>query len=191
MTESNTNSDGIIIEEISKINNINPRINRVLSMLLDHFIMCLLIVPLGILIGVLAFQFGQNFNKLTGIGLFSIPMFVYFNKDFLRAKSLAKRLMGYQIIDVKTNKPANELQCFIRNLTIIVWPIEVVVGLINPKRRVGDFIANTKVINSKKEKPKTVWSDLKNVKLKVNFIGIIIIGGFYFYGLSLIFPGMN
>jgi len=27
--------------------------------------------------------------------------------------------------------------------------------------------------------------------LKTNFIGILIIGGIYFYGLSLLLPGMN
>ncbi|MCF6222791.1 MAG: hypothetical protein L3J34_03580 [Flavobacteriaceae bacterium] len=110
----------------------------------------------------------------------------------MKAKSPAKRILGYQVIDRKTEKPASELQCFIRNLTIAVaWPLEVVVGYVNPERRIGDFIANTKVVVSEKEKLKTLWTDLKNKKLKLNLIGILIIGGIYFYGLSLIFPNMN
>jgi len=131
-----------------------------------------------------------------GIGTFSVifffMMFIYLNKDFFNAKSPAKRVLGYQVINRKTEKPASELQCFVRNLTIAVaWPLEVIVGLINPERRIGDFLANTKVVVSEKEKLKTIWTDLKSKTLKLNLIGIIIIGVIYFYGLSLLMPNMN
>jgi len=192
MTETNNNNDGIIVGEISKVANNNPRINRILSMLLDHFIMCLLIVPLGFLIFGLGALMKDNLNNGIGMVLVFLPFFVYLNKDFFNAKSPAKRILGFQVIDRKTNNPANELQCFVRNLTICVaWPLEVIVGLINPERRIGDFLANTKVITSEKQKFKSIFSDLKNTKLKMNFIGILIIGGIYFYGLSLLLPGMN
>ncbi|TGV00219.1 RDD family protein [Flavivirga rizhaonensis] len=192
MTETNNNNDGIIAEEISKVANNKPRINRILSMFLDHCIMCLLIVPLGFLIFGLGALMKDNLNNGIGIVLVFIPFFIYLNKDFFNAKSPAKRILGFQVIDRKTNNPANELQCFVRNLTIcIAWPLEVIVGLINPERRIGDFLANTKVITSEKEKFKSIWTDLKNTKLKMNFIGILIIGGIYFYGLSLLLPGMN
>ncbi|KAA5827382.1 RDD family protein [Algibacter amylolyticus] len=192
MTETNNNNDGIIVGEISKIANSNPRINRVLSMLLDHFIMCLLIVPLGFLIFGLGALMKDNLNNGIGMVLVFLPFFVYLNKDFFNAKSPAKRILGFQVIDRKTNNPANELQCFVRNLTICVaWPLEVIVGLINPERRIGDFLANTKVITSEKQKLKSIFTDLKNTNLKINFIGILIIGGIYFYGLSLLLPSMN
>ncbi len=186
-----TEYKGILHKEVNKLAGISPRFHRISSMLLDHFIMCFLIVPLGILIFIVVAQFEQNLSKLSGIGLFSIPMFIYINKDLLRGKSPAKRIMGYQIVDIKTNQPASEFQCFIRNLTLIGWPIEVIVGLINPQRRIGDFLANTKVIISDKEKLKSIWHDLKKVELKANFIGILIVGGLYFYGLTWVFPGMN
>jgi uncharacterized RDD family membrane protein YckC len=175
---------GLLYEEISKIPHSNPRVHRILSMLLDHFIMCFLTIPLGIIVSVIVFKFELAHTKSIGMILFSIPMFIYMNKDFLMAKSPAKRIMGYQIIDIKTSKPASEFQCFVRNLTIIGWPIEVIVGLINPQRRLGDFLANTKVITSDKEKLKSMWNDLKNIKMKINFIGIFILGGLFFYGLS-------
>ncbi|WP_299001032.1 RDD family protein [uncultured Tenacibaculum sp.] len=175
---------GLLYEEIGKIPHSNPRVRRILSMLLDHLIICLSIVPLVIIISEVVSQFEQGFYKLIGNGLFFILLFIYMNKDLLRGKSPAKRIMGYQIIDIKTNKPASEFQCFVRNLTIIGWPIEVIAGLINPQRRLGDFLANTKVITSDKEKLKSMWNDLKNIKVKINFIGILILGGLFFYGLS-------
>lgn len=192
MTETNNNNDGIIVGEISKVANSNPRVKRILSMFLDHCIMCLLIVPLGFLIFGLGALMKNNLNNGIGMVLVFLPFFIYLNKDFFNAKSPAKRILGFQVIDRKTNNPANEFQCFVRNLTICVaWPLEVIVGLINPERRIGDLLANTKVIVSEKQKFKSIWTDFKNKKLKINFIGILIIGGIYFYGLSLLLPGMN
>jgi len=192
MTDTNNNNNGIIVEEISKVANTSPRIIRILSMFLDHCIMCLLIVPLGFLIFGIGVLMKDNLNNGIGMVLVFIPFFVYLNKDFFNAKSPAKRLLGFQVIDRKTNTPANEMKCFIRNLTICVaWPLEVIIGLINPERRIGDFLANTKVIPSEKEKFKSIWIDLKNTKLKIKFIGILIIAVLYFYGLSQLIFGMN
>lgn len=79
-----------------------------------------------------------------------------------------------------------------RNLTICVaWPLEVIVGLINLERQIANFLVNPKVITSEKEKFKSIWIDLKNTKLKMNSIEILIIGRIYFYGLSLLLAGMN
>lgn len=132
-------------------------------------------------------KFGLKINDGMGFFVFFLLVFVYLNKDFFKGKSPAKRILGFQVINRKTEKPATELQCFVRNLTICVaWPLEVVVGFINPDRRIGDFIANTKVVESEKEKLKSIWTDLKSTTLKLNFIGILIIGGLYFYGLSFL-----
>lgn len=192
MTETNNNNDGIIVSEISKVANSNPRINRILSMLLDHFIMTFVIVPPMIILMILESNGILEIRNGTFSVIFFFMMFIYLNKDFFNAKSPAKRILGYQIINQKTKKPASELQCFVRNLTIAVaWPLEVIVGLINPERRIGDFLANTKVVASEKEKLKTIWTDLQGKTLKINLIRIIIIGIVYFYGLSLLMPNIN
>lgn len=73
----------------------------------------------------------------------------------------------------------------------IAWPLEVIVGYINPERRVGDFIANTKVVTSEKEKLKLILTELKNIKLKSNFLFILITGVIYFYVLSFMIPNVN
>ena len=173
-----------INKQLPKFKNSNPRIQRVLSMLLDHAIWSFTVLPIGMIIFGIIFQFEEYLNQTFGIVIISIPMFIYLNKDFFRGKSGGKRILGYQVINLKTNKPASEFQCFIRNLTIPVWPIEVLVGLINPERRIGDFIANTKVIQSEKEKINSIWFDLKNVKFKLNIIWILIVSAIYFYGIG-------
>jgi len=187
-----TEYKGILHKEVNRLSNVNPRFHRISSMLLDHIIMCLLVVPMAILIFIIVMNFEDKLNKEFGIALIFVPFFIYLNKDFFKSKSPAKRILGYQVLDKKTNNPANELQCFVRNLTICVaWPLEVIVSLINPERRIGDFLANTKVVSAEKEKLKSIWSDLKNMTIKINYIGILIIGGIYFYGLSLIWPNLN
>lgn len=192
MDKTENNSKGILLNEISKISNINPRFHRISSMLLDHIIMTIVIVLPTILIIILVGNDILKFdNQISSIIFFSM-MFIYVNKDFINAKSPAKRVLGYQVINQNTEKPATELQCFIRNLTIAVaWPLEVIVGYINPERRIGDFIANTKVIPAEKEKLKSILTDLKNIKPKLSFLIILIVGVIYFYGLSLIMPSMN
>lgn len=183
---------GIGHKEINKLGNINPRFRRISSMLLDHIIMTIVIVPLwGLIIILVISDFLKFNNQILGYAFLSL-FFIYLNKDFFNAKSPAKRILGYQVINQKNGKPATELQCFIRNLTLcIAWPLEVIVGLINSERRIGDFIANTKVVLSEKEKLKTIWVELKKTTLKLNFIGILIIGGIYFYGISLLIANMN
>lgn len=175
----------------NKLSSINSRFHRISSMLLDHFIMTFIIVPPMIILSILKVNGILKIDNGTLSVIFFFMMFIYINKDFFNAKSPAKRILGYQVINRKTEKPATELQCFVRNLTIAVaWPLEVVVGLINPERRIGDFLANTKVTLSEKEKLKTIWTDIKSKTLKLNFIGILIIGLIYFYGLSLLMPKM-
>ncbi|WP_420572469.1 RDD family protein [Kordia sp.] len=187
----NTKNDfnGVIIDETSKLVQTYSKSHRIYSMLLDHFLMSFLIVPPVIVIIFLIKHLTLLTNDSFSTIIFFSLIFIYINKDFFNAKSPAKRLLGYQVIDCKTEKPASAFQCFIRNLTImILWPIEVIVTYINPSRRIGDFIANTKVVSTKKEKLMSLWIDLKGTKLKREFIYILLLGAVYFYSIYLIFP---
>jgi hypothetical protein len=74
-----------------------------------------------------------------------IAFSLYFNKDVYSGRSIAKRLLKLQVVDIKTDMPANPIKCLIRNLTLVIWPIEVIVALINNERRIGDFIAGTRL----------------------------------------------
>ncbi|WP_421919821.1 RDD family protein [Marinifilum sp.] len=168
--------------------NENLRIRRIVSMLLDHFIMCMIIVPPMIMLATTGEGKTEGLDNKYGVFIFYFFIFIYLNKDFFQGKSIAKRILGYQIVDRKRCVTANEFQCFIRNLTIcIAWPLEVIISLFNPQRRIGDFLANTMVIKTEKQKIKLIITDIKTAKLKLNYIGIILIAIVYFYGLNLLF----
>ena len=166
--------------------NRGPRFHRIMCMLLDHFIMCLIVVPISILLFALLI-----YLDIQPQFIFFFILFFYYNKDFYRGKSPAKRLMGYQVINNKNGTPATEIQCFVRNLTIIVWPIEVIVAFAFPKRRIGDLLANTKVVRSEKEELTILWNEIKSTKFKSSFVIILAIGIFYAYGLSFLMPPFN
>ncbi|AXG70274.1 RDD family protein [Kordia sp. SMS9] len=177
---------GIFIREISKITTTNFKLRRIQSMFLDHIIMSLiLITPTVIFIFFGDFKSFDFINKHSTI-IFSVLIFLCMNKDFLKAQSAAKRLLGYQVIDCKTKQPASELQCFLRNMSMIIWPLEVGIAYLNPSRRLGDIIANTEIISVDKEELSTIWKEIKQLRFTVEFVYILIIAIVYFYVLSFI-----
>lgn len=107
MTGTEDNSKRILVNEISKISNINGRFHRISSMLLDHIIMTIVIVPPMMLIILASNAIFKFDNRILSRVFFSM-VFIYVNKDFFNAKSPAKRILGYQVINRKTEKPATE-----------------------------------------------------------------------------------
>lgn len=95
---------------------------------------------------------------------FSIMLIGLLNKDFFNGQSVIKRILGYQIIDLKTVQPASRLKCMVRNMTAPLWPLEAVFILINPKRRLGDFIAGTQVVEVTPTDPQAILDEIKLAK---------------------------
>ena len=129
---------------------------RIAAMLIDHFIMTFIIVLATLVFGSLSFGiyklWGQTNNNLSGyFPIFLAPLVflifsIYLNKDGIQGKSPAKRILGLIVVDMKTEKVASPVKAVIRNITLLFWPIEVIFVFISPERRLGDFIAGTKVI---------------------------------------------
>ena len=94
--------------------------------------------------------------------IFGIITFVLLNKDFYNARSVAKRIYGYQIFDSQTKAVASPIQCMIRNVTMIIWPVEAVWVLFTPNRRLGDVIAGTIIIDQPPEPPESILADMEN-----------------------------
>ncbi|MCL6220516.1 RDD family protein [Zunongwangia pacifica] len=121
---------------------------------ISHFIMTFDIgIITLVLIGIGYLIIGNPSDSNLPEWLVVIPIFLgsmifsaYFNKDAIKGKSPAKRILGLIIVDNKTGEIANPIKSVIRNITLVFWPIEVIFSLISPNRRIGDFIAGTKVI---------------------------------------------
>lgn len=105
---------------------------------------------------------------------------LYFNKDVIQGRSIAKRALNQEVVNIKNNDVASPLKCLVRNLTIVLWPIEVIVVLISPSRRIGDLIAGTRV---------DFVSGERDSKPKINFTRValsILLGFIMLYGSSFL-----
>ena len=167
---------------------------RLASMLLDHFIMTFGIVIIAIiLIGIGYLIVGNPSDSDLPEWFVIIPIFlglmifsIYFNKDAIKGKSPAKRILGLVIIDNKTGEVANPIKSVIRNITLVFWPIEVIYSLFSPERRIGDYIAGTKVVSDNK----TLKTELKVGQIIVSLIiGIIFM--FLIMALQFGIQGIN
>lgn len=107
----------------------------------------LFIIP--IIIEIFTFQDDdvEHINDIIINVLFSLFFIVYLNKDIYEGQSPMKLIMGYKIINNKTGEHPNEIYCLIRNLTILIWPLEAVFLIVKPSRRIGDYLINSKLIN--------------------------------------------
>ncbi|HLO38933.1 MAG TPA: RDD family protein [Lacibacter sp.] len=128
---------------------------RLGSMLLDHAIMVMLMIPfyIPLLISGLSDAFKVSHSQ-TSTAYFDGPLgyiaifgfSLYFCKDIVNGRSFAKRILKLQLIDNATGKVASPLQCLVRNVLCIIWPVEVIVAMLNTNKRLGDRIAGTKLI---------------------------------------------
>jgi uncharacterized RDD family membrane protein YckC len=110
---------------------------------------------------------------------------LYFCKDIYQGRSIAKRAFKLQLVDARTGMPANSVRCFLRNITSVLWPIEVIVALINNERRLGDFIAGTRLVpfDPNNHQAQVNWSLLVlAILLSVAFTYLAM-----FYPMELIF----
>jgi uncharacterized RDD family membrane protein YckC len=67
-------------------------------------------------------------------------------KDLFGGRSMGKRFFGLAVRDANDlNNTPTKSRLVIKNITLIVWPLEFIYYLINNKR-IGDLIAKTQVI---------------------------------------------
>lgn len=149
-----------------------PFLNRRLRSVIGDFMFTMAIYfPIGILF-MIPIIFLEDYDGIIephiimiwiSIIPYSLFLFLILNKDFFKGRSVAKRLQGYQVVDSNTDTAATEIQCMIRNITLIIWPIEAFFLLISPRRRLGDIIAGTKINDAEKELPESILSDMHDI----------------------------
>lgn len=124
-------------------------------MLLDHFLMCLVAAVYGLPAFISSFAEAvtlprgrvptELWSGIPGyIALFGFSL--YFCKDNFDGRSLAKRTLNLQVVTNSSRLPASPFRCFVRNITVVLWPIEGIIAMINTERRLGDWIAGTRLV---------------------------------------------
>lgn len=160
--------------------------SRFASMFLDHIIMSIAIaiicIPAMFSTFFNAFQMSHEDQDIDMFGgkliYFSLLGFaLYFCKDAIDARSPGKRIFKTQVVNNSDGLPASPIKCLVRNIFCIFWPIELIVTLFSPTRRIGDLVAGTKV---QPFQPGVNYSpDFKKIGLSVILAYAIMLACFY------------
>ena len=114
---------------------------RFLAFIVDAFMSLLLFVPISIILVLLD----------VDVSTTALPWLVWgvlFFKDCFGGRSIGKRLLGYRVVNNKSQEVASPFKCILRNLTYLLGLIDVAFIFYNKGgRRLGDYIANTNVVS--------------------------------------------
>lgn len=130
----------------------SSRKRRIAAFLIDHFVITFLIVTILFLFFGKDLINGDNPGQIIPILLFGlIPGFIfYFGKDSYQGISVGKWIMGIMVRDEENpNKVPPLGRLFLRNLFLIIWPIEFIILATNEqKKRLGDKVAKVIVLKN-------------------------------------------
>lgn len=135
----------------------------------------------------LAFWQGAYFVFALVFWMLSI-IYILFKDAFWNGQSLAKKLFRLRVVDLKTRVKCRWWQSLVRNIVFFVplsMPIELVIAYMNPdRRRIGDFLAGTMVIEAHEEyhpKPKPKNRALEYfLKSIVTLVAAAVIAGLFY-----------
>jgi len=69
-------------------------------------------------------------------------------KDCMNGQSIGKRVMKLQVVDSNTEENISAVRHIVRNLFLPLWYIEILILMISKEKRIGDYVARTKVISN-------------------------------------------
>lgn len=117
------------------------RKDRIMSAVVDVFNASAFGLILSIIISLLSIQDGEV-NWMNDYGYY-LPVIFLVLKDVL-GLSLGKRFNNLKIVRADRAQVKLKDKLF-RNLTLVFYPIEGLFAIINPDRRIGDYLAKTKL----------------------------------------------
>ncbi|MFM7022710.1 MAG: RDD family protein [Flavobacteriales bacterium] len=127
------------------------RKRRIAAFMIDHIMMSgLLVMMIFLIIGPDFMDMGLSdafFMILKIILICMLGMVLYFSKDSIGGVSFGKWVMGIMVRDEKNpEKTPSYGRLFARNLSILIWPAELIIMIVNKdKRRLGDKMVDAGV----------------------------------------------
>ena len=138
---------------------------RIVALAIDLFI--LVIIEMFFLYFTISSRLGLN-SFCYKILVLSLLYSLFFCKDIIGSRSIGKRVMHLRIIGTN-NKPITLKTLVLRNLFVFIGSVEIILCFINSRKRVGDFVMNTKVTDN----PELI-STSKNSYINCIFCFIIV-----------------
>ena len=76
---------------------------------------------------------------------FSLIGYILVIMKDISGKSVGKRLLKIKLVDTSGQQPLGKGSLILRNVSLILWPIEGIIMFFNHGRRVGDLIGGSMV----------------------------------------------
>jgi uncharacterized RDD family membrane protein YckC len=122
--------------------------NRLLAFIIDHIISTVTVIIIFTILSKGSLFLESNNQDIMNMftGTFILGFAYYFLKDVYQGRSIGKRICKVAVRDIKDkNLTPNFWRLVLRNVTIMIWPVELIILLVSG-RRIGDIIASTQVI---------------------------------------------
>lgn len=133
-------------------------------------------------------MFGGMMPMLSVSIIGMIVSYTYFLcKDIFRGRSIGKRSQGLQLVMKKDGGPVSYARMVLRNLTIIIWFVELVVMLVNPKQRLGDMICGTTVVYADQSNRQETDKSKAALTIGIVFIALCLFGFLYYKFFQVFF----
>lgn len=149
-------------------------IKRIKAFVLDYFITAFfvfILTFLGLIVGL-----DKLLETTLPIKYFSVMywLFIFFllSKDSWGNQSIGKMFIGIEI-NKNNLKYSNIWGNFIRNLPILIWPIDLLM-LIFTKKRIADNILGTYIDETKDWSLKTILQKIRYTKLNYLFLFFLL-----------------
>lgn len=141
---------------------------RFLAFMIDIFMSAVFFVPIAVCIVLMKIDMQDAM----------LPWLVWgalFCKDCFGGRSIGKRILGYQVIDNKTNLAVRPFKSVVRNLSYILGLFDIAMMFYHSKGyRIGDYITHTHVEKIDKPLQETKWLEAFMVIICV-FVIIVFI----------------
>ena len=127
----------------------------------------IIIIPI---VGIYALGDFKFINWIAS-ALYFLSFGLFISKDVFGNSSLMKKTHGIKIVDNKTGNDVTPMRTVLRNSTLILLlHVEFFWAFMSPKRRIGDYLFNTKLISTDRLSFKESWSKIKATKIDSNII---------------------
>ncbi len=156
---------------------------RLLLVRYDFGMLLIVLIPIG-LINLVAIHISLSLVY----ALMILTCLILGYKDFLSGQSFAKRYYGFQVVKVATGLPATELQCFVRNVVILFFPLDILVAVASPRRRLGDLLARTSLVEVEQTPPESLLIEFKSYQWNEKTISYLILSAII---IALLIIGTN
>lgn len=135
--------------ELGEIKLKKLKTKRIMAIIIDQFLLSLCCASVGVIAMKCEISDAPLFYNHFDIRLLDIVTVIFLCimilKDIFKGASIGKRIFKLYVGNAtKPIQPVKKYKLILRNITVLIWPIEAFLLLKNGKR-IGDYITNTTV----------------------------------------------